>query len=78
MADTRIPMIQVKDLYKIYKVGTNKVYALNGVDFTMYRGNSAPSSVRPVRANRRCSTCLRGWKSPRRAKSSSPESTWNV
>lgn len=32
------PIIQVKDLYKIYKVGTNKVYALNGVDFTMYKG----------------------------------------
>ena len=38
MDDTRIPMIQVKNLYKIYKVGTNKVYALNGVDFTMYKG----------------------------------------
>lgn len=32
------PMIQVKNLYKIYKVGPNKVYALNGVDFTMYQG----------------------------------------
>ena len=31
-------MIRVKNLYKIYKVGTNKVYALNGVDFTMYKG----------------------------------------
>lgn len=31
-------MIQVKDLYKIYRVGTNKVRALDGVDFTMYRG----------------------------------------
>ena len=28
----------MKNLYKIYQVGTNKVYALNGVDFTMYRG----------------------------------------
>lgn len=34
----QIPMIQVKDLYKIYRVGTNKVRALDGVDFTMYRG----------------------------------------
>lgn len=32
------PIIRVKNLYKIYKVGTNKVYALNGVDFTMYQG----------------------------------------
>ncbi|WP_432628580.1 ABC transporter ATP-binding protein [Brotaphodocola sp.] len=34
----RAPMIRVKNLYKIYEVGTNKVYALNGVDFTMYKG----------------------------------------
>lgn len=34
----KIPVIQVKNLYKIYKVGETKVYALNGVDFTMYRG----------------------------------------
>lgn len=34
----RIPVIRVKNLYKIYRVGDNKVYALNGVDFTMYQG----------------------------------------
>lgn len=33
-----IPVIRVKNLYKIYRVGDNKVYALNGVDFTMYQG----------------------------------------
>ncbi len=38
MNEDRKPMIQVKNLYKIYRVGTNKVYALNGVDFTMYQG----------------------------------------
>lgn len=32
------PIIQVKNLYKVYRVGQNKVYALNGVDFTMCRG----------------------------------------
>ena len=31
-------MIQVKNLYKIYRVGENKVRALNGVDLTIYRG----------------------------------------
>jgi len=31
-------MIQVKNLYKVYKVGNTKVYALNGVDFTIYKG----------------------------------------
>lgn len=34
----RAPVIQVKNLYKVYRVGETKVYALNGVDFTMYRG----------------------------------------
>lgn len=31
-------VIQVKDLYKIYRVGEEKVRALNGVDFTIYKG----------------------------------------
>lgn len=32
------PVIQVKDLYKFYSIGDNKVKALNGVDFTINRG----------------------------------------
>lgn len=31
-------LISVKDLYKIYTVGTNKVYALNGVSFDIFKG----------------------------------------
>lgn len=38
MDNKRKPVIQVKDLYKIYRVGENKVRALNGVDFTIYKG----------------------------------------
>lgn len=38
MVENKTPMIQVKDLYKVYKVGDTKVYALNGVDFTIYKG----------------------------------------
>lgn len=34
----RIPIIRVKNLYKIYRVGETKVRALNGVDFTLYKG----------------------------------------
>ena len=34
----KVPAIQVKNLYKVYRVGETKVYALNGVDFTMYKG----------------------------------------
>lgn len=36
--DARDVVIEVKDLYKIYKVGTNRVHALNGVDFKVYEG----------------------------------------
>ena len=38
MAQKREPVIQVKNLYKIYRVGENKVRALNGVDLTIYKG----------------------------------------
>lgn len=34
----KTPVIVVKNLYKIYKVGDSKIYALNGVDFSLYKG----------------------------------------
>ncbi|MGN0153959.1 MAG: ABC transporter ATP-binding protein [Lachnospiraceae bacterium] len=37
-ADERKTVIEVKNLYKIYKVGTTKVHALNGVDFQVQEG----------------------------------------
>lgn len=36
--EERKVVVDVKDLYKIYKVGTNKVRALNGVSFQVYEG----------------------------------------
>jgi putative ABC transport system ATP-binding protein len=36
--DNREVVIEVRNLQKIYKVGTNKVRALNGVDFQVYEG----------------------------------------
>lgn len=36
--DNRIPVIKVKDLHKVYRIGETKVNALNGVDFTIYKG----------------------------------------
>lgn len=36
--DDKKVVVEVKDLYKIYKVGTNKVRALNGVSFQVYEG----------------------------------------
>lgn len=34
----KTPVIQVRNLYKIYRVGETKVPALAGVDFNMYKG----------------------------------------
>ena len=36
--EERKPVIRVKDLCKVYKVGDTKVRALNGVSFDIYRG----------------------------------------
>ena len=38
MEKTREPASQVKNLYKIFRVGNEKVRALNGVDLTIYKG----------------------------------------
>ena len=38
MEKHREPVIQVRDLYKVYRVGDSRVRALNGVDFTIYKG----------------------------------------
>lgn len=37
-AKIRETMIQVKNLYKIYKMGETKVHALDGVNFEIYKG----------------------------------------
>lgn len=36
--DEQNVVVEVEDLYKIYKVGTNKIRALNGVSFKVYEG----------------------------------------
>lgn len=38
MDEERKVVVDAKDLYKIYRVGTNKVRALDGVDFQIYEG----------------------------------------
>ncbi len=38
MKSDRETVIQVKNLYKVYRVGDTKVRALNGVDFEIHRG----------------------------------------
>lgn len=37
-ADGRETVIRVRDLYKVYRMGEERVYALNGVDFEIRRG----------------------------------------
>ena len=49
-----MPIIEVKNLYKIYKVGDTKVYALGGVDFTMYRGEFCAIVGLPGQGSPRC------------------------
>ena len=38
MEELRKPVIQVKNLHKIYSIGKNKVHALNGVSLEIYQG----------------------------------------
>ncbi|MGI6012094.1 MAG: ABC transporter ATP-binding protein [Ruminococcus sp.] len=38
MEKERKPVISVRDLYKIYRIGENQVRALNGVDLSIYPG----------------------------------------
>jgi putative ABC transport system ATP-binding protein len=38
LTEGKIAMIQVKNLYKVYKIGNTKVYALDGIDFTICKG----------------------------------------
>ena len=38
MGEMREPVIQVKNLYKVFRVGNERVRALNGVDMTIYKG----------------------------------------
>ena len=38
MGEMREPVIQVKSLYKVFRVGNERVRALNGVDMTIYKG----------------------------------------
>ena len=55
MEEKRQPVIQVKNLYKIFRVGDEKVRALNGVDLTIsIKESSVPSSVHPVPENPLC------------------------
>ena len=65
-----------ENLYKIYKIGTNKVYALNGVDFTMYKGEFCAIVGRPVEESPPFSICWQVLRSPLRERLLLPGSIW--
>lgn len=52
--EKRQPVIQVKNLYKIFRVGDEKVRALNGVDLTTIKESSVPFVGTPVPENPLC------------------------
>ena len=45
-------VIRVKDLYKVYRMGEEKVYALNGVSFEIHKGEFCAIQDRPDPVNR--------------------------
>ena len=47
-------VIEVRDLYKLYRVGDEIVRALDGVNSISARANSARSSERPAQASLPC------------------------
>ena len=55
-------IIEVKGLYKFYKAGENIVHALDGLDFTINKGEFV-AIVGP-----HFLICLRGWKNRLRVK----------
>ena len=69
-------VITVKDLYKIYRVGETKVRALNGVDFSIHRGEfcaivGASGSGKSTLLN-----MLAGLEKPTRVRLSLPVNIW--
>ncbi len=67
MAQKREPVIQVKNLYKIYPVGEKQATGLNGVDLTIYRGEFC-SIVGTSSSGKSTILSWRVWRSPPRAR----------
>lgn len=60
------PIIKVRDLYKIFKIGDNKVYALNGVSFDVYRGEFVAIVGTSGSGKSTCLNMLAGLEAPTR------------
>ena len=52
--ETRTPLIELRDIYKIYQMGDTEVHASDGVSLKIYKGEFvAMTSDSRGRANRR-------------------------
>ena len=60
------PIIKVRDLYKIFKIGDNKVYALNGVSFDVYKGEFVAIVGTSGSGKSTCLNMLAGLEAPSR------------
>lgn len=60
------PIIKVRDLYKIFKIGDNKVYALNGVSFDVYQGEFVAIVGTSGSGKSTCLNMLAGLEAPSR------------
>lgn len=58
------PLIKVRDLYKIFNIGSNKVYALNGVSFDIYCGEFIAIVGTSGSGKSTCLNMLAGLESP--------------
>ncbi len=59
-------IIKVRDLYKIFKIGDNEVYALNGVSFDVYRGEFVAIVGTSGSGKSTCLNMLAGLEAPSR------------
>lgn len=62
------PLIKVRELYKIYQIGENRVYALNGVSFDIYPGEFIAIVGTSGSGKSTCLNMLAGLEKPSRGK----------
>ena len=71
-------VIQVRNLYKLYKVGDETVRALDGVDFDIHHGEFCAIVGTSGSGKSTLLNMLQGWKSPRRVPSLSEASILRI
>lgn len=72
------PVIQVKNLYKLYRVGDSYVKALNGVNLEIYKGEFCSIVGTSGSGKSTLLNMLAGLEKPTRVKLSSPVNIWKT